>query len=756
MKRLFPKIKNVKSFINNDHPKLVPDTDEYDEYWDREEKRCIEGWWVEEVEGSWRYMPPTLYFMINQCLILIDGENVSGRRKGKAFLRDVEWIIHTDWFVCKGFSGFKDGKYSGCDLVKKYWDELNEEKGADGVRIKLTKRDKRKLQELPYIWESEGVVKQYKDPLEILKESYKEPQGLPLYDNENRNYFLLSARSNGKSISMGCCAVHELIFDGQRYFMSELDDGTRGSAEIFVGAPETKKMKNLLGYVKVGVENLYGGYYEDGYDEPPPFAKKWSGSWNKDKGDVFDVYQEYKGGQWVEVRSGTNVAYGTFTVANPDAAVSNRRTTIFLDEVGLAANIEEIHGANVNVLSIFGRKMGSNWYSGTGGNIDKIEGCQRMFYAPRENGFLVCEDIWEGRGEIGRFIPAEYSLQDYKDPNGNTILEEAGEELERERAVLAKADSTLPLLQKKMYMPRKPSEMFVSKNTNLFPIELLQKQLVFANERYDDNVQLGTLEYVGQGRQDVRWQPYMGSERKPIKRMNTDTMINMQGLIEVFEPPPENLPPPTTWNALYKVVYDPVKDDLGGASLASIIVWKGFSSETWEQGQKNFIVAKWIGRYESTYDIHEMAIKLAMYYNAKVFPELDVPEFWKWANKEGLLHFLQPCLRGLENKYGYGLILGQARNSINREGELAVKKLLIEERPNDEGDDGKVYNVNYLYPPRTIEELIAYDRDGNFDDVSALKLLALWLASERGEPVQRDNGEVREVYKQMKGLLSTV
>lgn len=756
MERLFPKIKNVNAFINNTHPKLVPDTDEYDEYWDTEEKRCIEGWWVEEIEGSWRFMPPTLYFMINQCQILIDGENVSGRRTGKPFLRDVEWIVHTDWFVCKGFSGFKDGQYSGSDLIKKYWQAVNEELDDDGVRVKLTKRDQRKLAELQHCKLDNGDFKPYKNPLDILKENYNQSQGLPLYQNENLNYFLLSARSNGKSISMGCCAVHELIFDGQRYFGSELDDGTRGSAEIFVGAPETKKMKNLLSYVKVGVENLYGGYYEDGYDEPPPFAKRWSGSWNKDKGDIFDVYEEFKGGNWVEVRSGTNVAYGTFTVANPDAAVSNRRTTIFLDEVGLASNIEEIHGANVNVLSIFGRKMGSNWYSGTGGNVDKIEGCQRMFYAPKENGFLVCKDIWEGRGDIGRFIPAEYSLQDYKDDDGNTILEEAAEELERERAELAKAESTLPLLQKKMYMPRKPSEMFISKNMNLFPVELLQKQLPISQDSYDNNTQVGWLEYIGEGRQEVRWQPYLGNERKPIKRLNMDSLTDLRGLIEIYEPPPEHLPPPTTWNSLYKVVYDPVKDDLGGSSLASIIVWKGFSHESWEQGKKDLIVAKWIGRFESTYDIHEIAIQLAMFYNAKVFAELDLPEFYKWCAKEGLVHYMQPCLRGLENKYGYGLILGQANNNINREAELALKKVLLEERPNDKEDDRKVYNLNYIYSPRIIEELIAYNRKDNFDDVSALKLLGLWLMSERGEPVKKEGNSRTKKADQLKQLLQAV
>ena len=50
---LFPyKIKNRELFYDRDHPTLDPSSYAYDTYWDKHEKRVIEGHWVND-EGTW-------------------------------------------------------------------------------------------------------------------------------------------------------------------------------------------------------------------------------------------------------------------------------------------------------------------------------------------------------------------------------------------------------------------------------------------------------------------------------------------------------------------------------------------------------------------------------------------------------------------------------------------------------------------------------------------------------------------------------
>ncbi len=50
-------------------------------------------------------------------------------------------------------------------------------------------------------------------------------------------------------------------------------------------------------------------------------------------------------------------------------------------------------------------------------------------------------------------------------------------------------------------------------------------------------------------------------------------------------------------------------------------------------------------------------------------------------------------------------------------------------------------NIDKIYSQRILEELINYSREGNFDHVSSLKLLVLWLSQENEEPIQAHSYE---------------
>ena len=50
-----------------------------------------------------------------------------------------------------------------------------------------------------------------------------------------------------------------------------------------------------------------------------------------------------------------------------------------------------------------------------------------------------------------------------------------------------------------------------------------------------------------------------------------------------------------------------------------------------------------------------------------------------------------------------------------------------------------LYNLNKLKSPMILKQLIAYNHKGNFDHVSSLKLLALWLFQENKEPVKESS-----------------
>lgn len=98
-------------WVNNElfkiNPSEVPKVPiEYSEesraWWAEFKKRCIEGY---SVGGKW--MPPNLYFYINEGIILLNKTEKSKTKvPAKPFLRDIEWEVFTAWSVARGLSGF--------------------------------------------------------------------------------------------------------------------------------------------------------------------------------------------------------------------------------------------------------------------------------------------------------------------------------------------------------------------------------------------------------------------------------------------------------------------------------------------------------------------------------------------------------------------------------------------------------------------------------------------------------------------------
>lgn len=101
------KINNSNYIEVGEHgvPGMLPDSQEYVDWWREQKRRCIEGY---SVGGKW--MPGRLYFYIN--FWNIERSVRSGGRKclGYPMLRDLEWEVFTEFEKCRGFSGLNGGK----------------------------------------------------------------------------------------------------------------------------------------------------------------------------------------------------------------------------------------------------------------------------------------------------------------------------------------------------------------------------------------------------------------------------------------------------------------------------------------------------------------------------------------------------------------------------------------------------------------------------------------------------------------------
>jgi len=746
--RLFPWLHNIKPFVIKDHPEYHPATKDYLDYWEEHEKRCVEGLWgldknEEANEGGWRYCPPQLYYYVNFCVIEDEDESNNSSEVIIPRLRDIEWIFFTNWLICRGFSGFTDDpEYTSNLLVYKI------EQGKD-----LNPKDRKRLSSAEHIYKADGTYKTYVDPRDYLYKTHDKPLGLPLYENTALNLLWLASRGIGKSFIAAALLSHTFKFHGATRFDESYFTLKKGP-EIVVGAALSAKSADLLKKFKFMEEyqkENFGAWGENDDFIPGYFFQNTLGTLvvNNNKSPYRAEYLYKEGGVEKVGGKGTKLIHVTYE-SNSEASVGTRPLISEIEEVGLCTNLLQVWASNETTL-IRRNKFGSQLGTGTGGNMEKIEEPKIIFEDPVSYTCLGFNDEWENRKKkIGLFIPAYYQDDSFRDENGNQDIEKAYEVEMHERAIRGQADNSFALDGYMMARPLVPSEMFLSGQSNIFPIAMLRDQLnrVEIKELYETYSFKGTLEW-NKTKTGVSLNVDLYNKLKPILSTNLDSYKNnLKGACVFYEAPEEKVPDPTQKRSLYKVVYDPIKDDGEGTSLASIIVYKSISENNWSEGLQDDIVAEYLGRMDRVDEIHEIAVQLAVYYNAKIMVETNIPDFIRYCKRENFAYLLQAkpieaiatAVKNPGKKYDVGIDMTSP--ALQEQAEQLWRQWLL--TPWKTLENGVVlYNLNKIKSPIILKQLIQYDRKGNFDHVSSLKLLALWLSQENKAPIQ----EASEVAK---------
>lgn len=741
--RIFPELYRIKDFLVKEHPVYHPDTQAYKKYWEKQERRCIEGMWgrdMKDGQGGYRYMPGCLYYYVNFCEIADEDDKGNTVANIRPLLRDVEWMFAYAWTAARGFSGFaEDDEYTCCDLVQKI-----ERKGEES----LSSKDLRKLRKIKAnLVKPDGSFKVYKDPVEYLYGTHEDRLGLALYDNDAQNLFWLGSRGTGKSYSAGNMVIgHEFNFFGKRYMDESYLEDPAG-VEIFVGSALGSKSSDLLkkfAHTQEILKKKYGAWGNDDEFIPGYFSLNVNGSLqpNNSKSPYRHEYKFSQNGTWMTGGTKTRLHHGVYTAENPQAAVGTRPTVMVIEEVGLLTNMLEVHASNETCM-IRRNKFGSALYIGTGGNMEKIQEPQTVFEDPLAYNCLGFKDVWEDRMKpIGFFMPAYYVDSDFKDDLGNTDIEAAFAHEMVERKRRESSNNSFALDGYMMARPLVPSEMFLTRDARIFPVTKLRARLadVLTKDLWKGRASIGELVDKSDG--EVKWVEDVKRKSRPIIDLNIDKYLDITGSVVVFEHPDEDTPPPTYRRSLYKIVYDPVKDDNGGTSLASILVYKGLPAKGWNMGLTDTIVAEYIGRYDDVEKVHDIAIRLAKYYKAKILVETNVPDFVRYCKRKKLYHMLQvspyeaisKVIKNPGKKYDVGVHMSNRAMIVH--AEQLIRTWLLQEW----GDSGKTRtNIDKLYSPRLLHELIHYNRDGNFDHVSSMKVLAFWLSQEQDYEIEQMN-----------------
>lgn len=462
------------------------------------------------------------------------------------------------------------------------------------------------------------------------------------------------------------------------------------------------------------------GVWKKGTEEeiPSPLYKKMSGtlSPNNIKNPWKCEYEKKMGGEWKKVGSGSNVKHGIWTIENPEAAAGGRYNLLVCEEWGLMPNSIKVHMSNIPTQYIE-YKFGTALYLGTGGNIEKIHQTQAMFCDPEGFDMLEFDDIWENTGKIGYFIPATYSNRKFKDENGNTKVAEAEAYYQGIRDKKRKAKTSNSLDMEMMNYPLVPSEMFLSKVHNKFPLadlkhslsELLTSKLLDASWKG---------EFIINSEGKIAWK---NLDKNPIREFPVRNIADIEGCWELFQQPihvNDGIP-----FGRYAASLDPVDDDDNAdksRSLQSCFIMDLFTDS---------IVAEYTGRTQFAKDFYEQVRRGIVYYNCKLLYENNKKGVFAYFDQKNSLHLLEDTpemLRDMDmqklvaigNK-SKGVYMNEAL--INFGVDLYSQWLMSQANGKIEG----ITNAHVLRSVGLIRESLVWSKDINADRVSSIIILMI-------------------------------
>ena len=714
---LYTKINKRSDWLLGKLPKHHPSTSRYVSFWREMKKNAVEGIWREDKENLYRYMPGKLWFYVNFGTIVDEDEKTKSSKIIRPELRDLEWELAYLHLETRGFSGFRDDdEYNSHTALASYYSgsEVIERLPKECISLETNK------------------PKKYINPRENIKKLHSKPLGPPLYGNLSRNSILLGSRGGGKSFWNAHVLLHEILFDGVKFYTDEVRLKPP-KAETFIGSAMASKSGETCSKIidalnQLAIDSDLGVWEHPGHDDfkPSPFYKTMTGSLSPNNKGKFkhDYEKTLPNGEKIRgLGTQSYVNHGIFTIENPQAAVGGRYSELLIEEVGLCENIIEVLQHCDGCLRRR-TKFGSASLIGTSGNMEKIPGTQRIFTTPDDYDMVSYVNDWEdGGGRIGFFLPCYYTHAPSKDDNGNTVLEDALNHFNVIRAKKRKSRDPKVYEGEIINYPMYPSEMWIKPKGNLLPtaeiIEVLRRKE--KNKEFELYTK-GSLLFDSDIKCGVRFKPDTANVLSPITDYPMAADDSREGALVVYEFPIEidsEVP-----SDAYFIGCDPVaNENEEGASFCYIPVLKGTKHSS--KIGYNQLVAEYFGRPSGGRRVvNELLEKLNMFYGSgsrRIFFENKVGNVKEYFEKRGKLWMLatQPKTV-LTNKDGSATSSDLYGYPINtKEHKLELSSYTYDWLLSERGSNGDqvIRNLDLIPSRLLLKQMAAFNLDDNFDAV---------------------------------------
>lgn len=437
-----------------------------------------------------------------------------------------------------------------------------------------------------------------------------------------------------------------------------------------------------------------------------------------------------------------NVAEGQ----NTEGPAGITAKSFVIDESGKFAFGQTFAAAKPSFLSEWGW-MCIPIITGTGGAFDKGEDAERFFYNPDGNNFLAfihpetgektclfmsglyrydCKDasnLADYLIQEGHLVPGDYPELS-KIPMQVSNKMRALEKIEADRKTKALDPDQTEYRKEIMYFPLTPKECFLTVGDNFYNAGIAQEQRDRL-EREFPGFRIGMYVDLEDTGDKIIHKP---STKLPISSFPVKPNEDKDAPIVILEHP---IPDPP--NSLYVVGVDPYRFDDGdfSTSIGVAVVFKRMYDVLSDTFQ-NMPVAWYAAKPKSLSEWNKNVKNLIEYFNATALCENDEMGFINYMIAEGKGYRLEdtpewlrefiPTSSTVQRAKGISSANAKVKQLLRTNLKQYMEEVFITAPINGSDDTQKVLGVRRIYDHMFLEEIVKWNKDGNFDREIAYSL----------------------------------